>query len=455
MTAIESTRRREPLSTPNDPDFTPNGYLRRIDDAPPTSGAQAQHDRGLADAVRNARQPATKPHGDGVLYLGMNRRADEVAVLQAATGGQVTTVMGTAGAKVDTKFGSFDLTKAEELSAFRDGLIDHYGLSKEQGDAVFAMLDRVKERGGSGRDELARLALYFARAESGNGDLPSRLVLSGHSSSGMMWGDPAGSQQVGGFDLALVRRLGEIFPKAAAQVEDVHFSGCFTYRQVDGDEWQKTFPNLKTLWGYSDYTPGDQINHFAPWVRMTQGRNSDITARQIAPYKAVLAWSRTSDVVDHVQLDLSATRAAAESADTRFDAYLSGARAVHHGSDNAARNDYRAYHQLAMRKDISPAERAEAEHRAAVMFRVRFYEQGVRHAFEKEHGAEIADAFHAVGVPLPKSFAEMSREEALERIDAFRHAAGAPARADVAAASHHLERLAALDPTFITSDWCE
>ena len=224
---------------------------------PVTRGVQAHVDRGIADAARNA-----KPAGDGVLYLGMNSDSNgvELRALQAATHGNVTAVMAHHGAEIDTKFGKFDLRDDAQVDAFCKGMVAHYGLTAAQGDKVRTTLLGITGSDAAARDEVGRLALYFARGDVGQGAMPSRIVLSGHSGGTQLWGKDDGVL------LAAIRTLGQTFPRAALQVEDIHFASCTSMSQLQQDEsWRNAFPNLKTMWGYDGFSPSAPVGHLLGW----------------------------------------------------------------------------------------------------------------------------------------------------------------------------------------------
>ena len=77
----------------------------------------------------------------------------------------------------------------------------------------------------TGVDEIAYLALAWVKGERGE-PVPSRLVVSGHSSGADVWDEnPDGH---GTLELDLVRKLAALMPRAAAQIEDVQLAGCST-----------------------------------------------------------------------------------------------------------------------------------------------------------------------------------------------------------------------------------
>lgn len=420
-------------------------YIREFDGDPGPPPAResgvvpsydAHVDRAVTDAVWS------RPRGDGILYLGMNEgsAALELRALRAATNGQVTAVLGHAGAKVDTKFGTFDLAVDAQVHDFAQKLVVHYGLPANKAAAIETLLIQTKA---AGRDEVARIALYMARAESGRGDMPSRLVLSGHSAGGDMWGDRTGE-----FNLLSVAKLGQLFPTAAGQIEDIHFAGCFTTWELQShrEEWRHSFPNLKTMWGYDGHSELAPVGDLLAWQAATTGHKDRIDIRTIADHPHVNVWSSAGGLLEPLTSEAD-LRVAAKDADARFAGYLSGRDPVHHASQAWPQSDYDAYARLAARGDTDAGKKAE------MMLRVRFYEQSIRGHFASAYGAEVRRGFEALGLPAP-DFAQLSRAEAMSKIADFQRAAAMHPNVDASHAAKLVYGLANLDAEIIPSGWC-
>jgi hypothetical protein len=378
---------------------------------------------------------------DAVLFVGMNpdSAGTELGALRSATGGNVTAVLGHVGAKVDTKFGKFDLASPDQLHDFSVKLAAHYGLPAESGVQLEKALLATPA---GGRDEMGRVALIMARAESGGAAMPSRIVLSGHSAGGEMWGDKTGS-----FELTSVCGLGKIFPAAAKQVEDIHFAGCFTTRELQTrqGEWWDAFPNLKTMWGYSEYSHLAPVGDLRTWEQLTRGRTSNINASAFSGHTNVNVWSIGGGLA--LANLAPADRAAAADADTRFSRYADGKLPVHDPHEAQVSADYTAYQKLAAAGDKTAAEKAET------LLRVRFYEHSIRGEFAKAHGAELEQAFDAVGM-TPPDFSKLSLEDAQRTALNFRAMAAMTPNVDVSSAVALLDGFTSLDPNSVPSEWC-
>lgn len=203
----------------------------------------------------------------------------------------------------------FDLTNPDDVDAWSTC----FGLSDACAEGLAAL---VRGAPFGGRDELAGLAAAFAVAEEG-GDLPSRLVLSGHCTGTSIWD---GAQKLGELRFADVMALADLMPRAAAQIEDIMLSACSSGFDRDDDvmtvslrAWREHFPNLKTVWGYGGErdahspTAGAALLHLDAWERATRGRANHVDPRSAlshvsggepVPYAgSVSTWSIAKDYV--------------------------------------------------------------------------------------------------------------------------------------------------------------
>lgn len=290
---VNSPRRREAFdpSAPSAdaaPAATADGESVRHDDAADAhEGVAHPPDDGAALRFLRARSPRL---GDGVLYVGMNsdgsQNAREAAALRASgpgvrrTVGHGETQPGVGADRVHLANGAVvDLATPEGADSFAASL----GLSRARA-AEIARIVHAAESGS--RDELAQIAAVFAEAERG-GDIPSRLVLSGHS-MGITAYDGAG--RLGALHFQDVLALADAMPRAAAQIEDIMLSACSTGFDDQPDKtplraWKEHFPNLKTAWGYGRsadvHSPtGDgALKHVKAWELATRGRQEKLSPR--------------------------------------------------------------------------------------------------------------------------------------------------------------------------------
>jgi hypothetical protein len=376
--------------------------------------------------------------------MGLNEAsaATEAGAL-AARGIGVDRIVGEAATSIDLGGHSYDLSTATGTTLFAAAVARAYRLDYNQAAAISEVLTNATA---SGRDELARLVLRWAPAEIG-ATIASRLVLSGHSSAGVLWGHSS----IVAYEA--VRSVARALPSAARQIEDVHVSGCFTEHEVqDVAEWILAFPNLRTLWAYRSFAPAAPVGHLVDWELATRGRTSRLDESLARSHAPATAWSLTGGIVGS-GLTLDERRARVVQADARLSSYLSGDRAIAHAHQTDAEVDYGAYQMLAAHHDATPEERAAASLHAGQMLRARFYEQSVRGEFAARHGALIASALQRLGLP-PADFAALSRKEALQVTESVRDRAPSSRDRDVTRARALLSGLAALRPDVIPEGWC-
>ncbi len=411
--------------------------------APPcTAAGDSYRDQAVIDACRNA-TPA--PRNDRILYVGVNSAswtAEEAALRASAS---VASIHAASGAAIDLDGQRHPLLTAADVAAFAHTFAEKHGFGPEREEAIVRALMSTPP---SGRDELARIALAWAPAENG-ASIPSRLVVSGHHGD-TFFGD--GSE----LDEGSLRALAEALPKAAAQVEDIHLSGCNTEGRVtDAPAWRAAFPNLKTMWGYSGTAPLAPGVHLAAWERATRGRTDALDPRTLAPHQHAVAWSAKKDLVGNAG-SLEERRDAATRSDVRFEQWMTGDRPVRGYDALTANDDYTAYRQLAAARGASPEEAAHATARAGAMLRLRYYEKGVRRSFALEHGSSIARACTMLGL-APPALETMSRKEALAARAAFEARVATmrgPLPPEIAEARAAFTGLAKLDPAVVKEEWC-
>lgn len=241
----------------------------------------------LAALVTPARGAPPERFNDDILFVGMSPGSALEARALRIAGARVLHVHDAAKrdrirAEADGK--EHDVSTEQGARGFAGSL----GLSPAQASAVAAALLGA---GSDARDELARVAEAWARAERG-GDAFSRLVISGHSAGSSFWGKGNGS-----LSLDALSALAAALPAAAARVEDVLLSGCHTGDEPAMGRLRAMFPALKTGWGYVGQAPDayhGAVEHALRWERATRGRSNDLdpgAAAGTRKAEAVAVWS--------------------------------------------------------------------------------------------------------------------------------------------------------------------
>ena len=307
----------------------------------------------------------------------------------------------------------FNLSTTEGISAF----VGTLRLPSAQSEKIKIIIERTSE---DGKDELSQLAAIWAKAARG-GQIPSRLVLSGHSSGDTLWGDFNGELLRGDFaDLA------EAMPKAAAQIEDLHLSGCYTGGQFDLEAWREVFPNLKTIWAYTGSAPGSYsgaTTHLARWDQATRGQVNTLdrnVARGTRKGENISTWSFERGY-ENGQPPAPYTEVRREFDDSQswaYTDYFSGALAVENPQSGDLRYHYNITQRLLQHTDLPESERNEITAHRDSTIRLLYYTKTIAGKFQDYHQEAINAGFSSLGLTSP-DFSTLSRQEALAYISDF------------------------------------
>ncbi|MBL8918869.1 MAG: LysM peptidoglycan-binding domain-containing protein [Myxococcaceae bacterium] len=366
----------------------------------------------------------TQPQGwaprsnDNVLLVGMNATSQHEVDQLKARGTNVTYVKDT---KENDKITTRDAT----------GTSVTHDLSTEAGARSFALTlglpaeqtakiaSAIHGAGSDARDELAQVAQVWAKAEQG-GQVPSRMVLSGHNVGSGVWGDDNGRMS---FDS--LAQLADAMPKAARSVEDLHLSACYSGGEHLMDKYRAMFPNAKTIWAYTGSAPGSYSGataHMARWDRATRGTKDELDraiAEGTRKGENVAVWSAAHGYVDgKPPAPLAEVRAAVQNNEGTFKRFQSGQEKVQDTQSGPLREYYNQVQRLLQHPELPAGERAPLEGRRDETIRLIYYSKTVAPKFAEHHAATIRDGFAAVGMPAPK-FGELSRGDALAQIAQF------------------------------------
>ena len=340
---------------------------------------------------------------------------------------------------------SYDLATPEG----RKAALAKVTLSKFQRDTVDAVLGDAYR---NSRDELGKLAVAWARYERAN-SFPNRMVISAHHAGSLeFWG-----QDNGTISFEQLKRLAEVFPKAAAAVQHIHFSACYS-----GDKmmrWPGIFRNLISIWAYSGSAPGSMSGaalHLRIWEKQTRGNSAGAHrsgAKKTRKGDNVTVWSRIygteSDTIESIQALRSR-----ESNDRRvFTDFLNGDQLVVDTDAGPLRDYYNTVMALLNHVDLPEAERPALEKRRDVTVRLLFYQKEIRAKFQSAYRADIEAGYSALKLKAP-NFAALDRKQALVAIEEFRQKAGARPPTAAARCLHLLTTgLRDLSPEIIPLNW--
>ncbi|MGV3524041.1 MAG: hypothetical protein ACO1RX_07450 [Candidatus Sericytochromatia bacterium] len=343
----------------------------------------------------------TSPLNQQMVYLGLNGAEQEVSALTKQAGRHQVHVVAN---QPDGQLQGFDLTQENGIANFAASL----QLSPA---ATAALTTYLTELDVNVRDEMAQLAQLWAPAERGE-TIPSRLVLSGHSTGRGIFGEKGR----GRIEFAAFGHLAAILPQAAAQIEDIHLGGCNTGFRVNSEIFQANFPQLKTLWAYLHTAPSEATGspaHLRRWESLTRGGADKLTRDQAARGfgagshpENIVVWSAAGGYQSSEKA-VSMSEAELQQAVER---YLSGeAESVSPGSGFLKE----VYDQLqSVRGNSSDAESLK-RHDALIdrSLKLRYY-RNVASNFQAVFGPELRRVAQELGQSAP-DFDRLSRREAL------------------------------------------
>lgn len=139
------------------------------------------------------------------------------------------------------------------------------------------------------RDEVGRMIQVWSVAELHDRDIPSRLVLSGHSGGRFFWGLGNTPQAFSGnLELRDLRRITALMPKAVDRIRSIFLAGCNTGWEENLRQMAALFPKAQSLTGYTYSAPlaseeaPAEILHWARWTFLDEE-----SLRPFAPNMAV------------------------------------------------------------------------------------------------------------------------------------------------------------------------
>lgn len=402
-----------------------------------------------------------QPSNDGVVFVGMNEDNKHEASYLRRTGAHVTAVHDSTAGDDRIRVGgrTYNLQDAGERLSFARNL----GLPEDQAQKVADAIGTARYDGWGmsqtdAMDEVAQVAQIWAKAEHG-GTIPSRMVISGHHVGDGVWGDDNGE-----IAWTTWKNLAEAMPHAAAQVEDLNISGCYSAGADMEAKLKGIFPKLKTVWGYSGTSPGTwggAIEQQKEWERATRGSGTDFES---GINRLRRTGSRHAENIRGVAVEqpqpytgpsLSELRERLRQGEPLFERCFSGQQEVDNPREGLLRDYYTNAIQAALdHPDLSADVRQGLEARREQCIRTLYYRTHIGPKFQREHQGAISAGYRALGLE-PPDFADLSRASARDKIDQFRtayDAAGSPPQAaqDLAPL---LNGLWNLDPRVIPARW--
>ena len=310
---------------------------------------------------------------------------------------------------------TYDLTTEDG----RTGFVGTLGLPEEQSGKISEVLGNA---GADAKDEMAQLAQVWSEAEKG-GEIPSRMIISGHHVGSAVWGDGNGR-----IPWDQMKNLADAMPKAASQVEDLHLSACYSGGSSKRQMFQEIFPNVKTVWAYSGSAPGTGSGatiHQAAWERATRGDGTDIagTAERLQSRGIRKADNIDTGIIGQegsgMHRPIGELRDEFRSQEGVYESFFSGNQNVENSQRGPLREYYNDIQNFLEHPGLTDTERTEVEDRRDQTIRTLFYDSHIRHRFNEAHSGAIQEGYQAMGMETP-DFEHLSRQDAMESIRQFR-----------------------------------
>jgi hypothetical protein len=301
-----------------------------------------------------------KARSQGVIHLGMRPasvlEADALAKANPTANGGVVRIDAHRTEGVLTYEGKqHDLKTEDGLKSFCSALTT--GPDKLPKDQAQKFVDQLKTMKKESRDELAQLGLSFHRM--GNGSMPvNRLVLSGHGDAvGTIGGDDRGAVR-----LADIERLARVFPNGASKMEHVAISACFCAGRANFEDLKRTFPNLKSVFAYNEFSPDAENGapaHLKRWESMTDGDDPS----QVDPkFGNTATWNVADGFQGLPKISLKAAEEAVKDLQPAHEKYLTGKTDPSKGTRDPHLDEYYvALSDLIRHPEISPERKKEID----------------------------------------------------------------------------------------------
>ncbi|MBK8010118.1 MAG: hypothetical protein IPK13_02125 [Deltaproteobacteria bacterium] len=381
------------------PDLSPRPRTERVRVRGPGSGSTV---------VENCTPSPRTP----IVYLGMNDGASyEVAALKRA--GASVTHLGSAknqdGLEHEGRW--FDLTDADDRRAYAEAL----GVVGMRGRELARLINEADDYG---RDEVAALARTLSEAESGARCL-DRLILSGHSDGGSIWGDDNGL-----LTWDLIGELMALFPRASAQVRALMIAACYSGGESTFAQLRTALTGLDSMLGYDESAPGSKVGattHLVRWAEATTpngSRGESESSLRVDLMSGtrkgqnIAVWTRENGYqVNRVRSPLEVDESRYEATRTAIASIVEGETDATDGPNGVLRTHLNNVHHVLSHPDLPEHQRAVLEREAQRMPRLIHYD-AVRRRFAETYAREIAAGYGAAGME-PAPIERLSRSEAV------------------------------------------
>jgi hypothetical protein len=364
------------------------------------------------------------PFNDKILYVGLNPAAGaEIQALQKTVGKD----------NIIPIYNTNDLKNIDKVEI--NGKI--YNLGSRQGIEMFIgsltldteerktnLINLLNNAEINVRDGLAKAILVFSKAYGPNPEIPSRLIISGHSDGENTWGDnnQESGLQGGEVKFSLLVEAAKAMPEAASQIEDLHISACYAGGRHPMAEFKEAFPNLKTIWGYRYQAPAAQrgaAEHIKIWEKATKGRSDTLSMDLVKNHPTTAMWDeKTGYHSARKLLTFKETENKVTSLEKTYNKFFTGDKTDKNTNYSDLRTYYNSLQDLINHPDLNKERRTELLAKKSQALRLIFYSGKIDGLFEKQYSKQISAGYAALGQTKP-DFSQLSRKEAIAEISKF------------------------------------
>ncbi len=408
---------------------------------------------GIVDLIKQLNNPtgprAFNPNKTGIVHVGMNGYAHDEARhlnrLNADAGGAVGIRQRGEEQDVITYGGAkHDLTTEEGCARY----VANLGLPDQMAvDAAQFLLTAGRDS----RDELAQLIRVYGEAEMGERRI-DRMVLSGHSVGSQIWGDDNGSISFDKF-----AELSKIFPNAAAQVQHLMMSACYSGGEAKMGQYFEMYPQLESIMAYHGSSPGTwsgAMDHMKGWESATEagkdaaGIDPEL-ARGHRKAENVSTWNNVDGYQGDKPMSIWELERELSSQNSVFEDHFAGRTEVADAQSGPLRNYYALVQRALSHADASSGLLDRMAHRRDVTIRLLYFEL-VSGKFQNHYADTLASGYEAAGLELP-DFSKLGRADTLRAIEELEAAGGG---SETSQALDLLQRgLRDLDTEIIPTNW--
>ncbi len=412
-------------TTPTPPQTTTQGWAPR------------SNDKVLFVAVNNSDAHRSTLESDAL----RNRGTDISVIQDSRVPDQITT------RDANGRSTTHDLTQEQGRMNFALTL----GLPADQTRRIADVIGRA---GPDAKDEMAAIAQEWAKAERG-GQIPSRLVLSGHHVGSGVYGENNGQ-----LDWPVVAELAQAMPRAARSVEDLLIAGCYSGGHEMMEKYASMFPNVKTITAYEGSSPGaasGAVAHQRVWEQQTRGsgeqRLNENAYRHMRKGENVSVWTRSGGMQGEAPAPLETLRANMEAGRAAYNDALAGRTTIANPQTGPIREFYNHTQRLLQHPNLPADEKARLTAQRDQTIRLLFLPV-VSQRFQQTYSDRIQGAYQELGLQAP-DFSRLSRAQQLAEIQRFQEAAAARPNAgpNVTRMAPILRDFGNLDPRVIPDTW--